>query len=107
MLKKLTINEIITPQFHILQKIHEANIPGRPFVSSVECHASKISKFVDHYLKPQAEALPSYIKNTADFINKINDGENITGEIFLVTLDVKFLHTNNPNYKGIEAQKKP
>ena len=48
-----------------------------------------MSKFVDHYLRPNAEALPSYIKDTADFISKINGVENITEDTFLVTLDVK------------------
>ena len=35
-------------------------IPGRPVVSSVECHTSKISKFVDHYLQPHTKSL-SYV----------------------------------------------
>ena len=46
---------------------------------------------MDHYLKPHAEALLSYIIDTADFINKINGVENITEETFLVTSDVKSL----------------
>ena len=71
--KILTTNEVRTPQFHILPKLHKPYIPGRPVISSVECHTSKTSTFVDHYLKPHAEALSSYIKDTADFIKKIND----------------------------------
>ena len=47
---RLTVDEVRTPQFHIFPKVHKTNIPGRPVVSSVECHTSKISKFVDHYL---------------------------------------------------------
>ena len=90
--KNLFTNDVITPQFHVLPKIQKPSILGRPVVSSVECHTSKISKFADHYLKPNAEALPSYNKATADFINKINGVENITGDTFLVTLDVKSLH---------------
>ena len=75
--KDLTTSDVTTPQFHILPKIHKLSIPGRPVVSSVECHTSKISKFVDHYLKPHTVALPSYIKDPADFVNKIN-GEGIS-----------------------------
>ena len=56
----------------------ERKIPGRLVVSLVEYHTSKISKFVDHYPEPHVEAPPSYIKDTADFINKINDAENVT-----------------------------
>ena len=65
------------PQLYILPKIKERNIPGRLFVSSVECHTNKLSKFVDHYLKPYAKTLPSYMKDTADFSNKINEAENM------------------------------
>ena len=63
--------------------IHKADIQ--------ECQTSKISKFVDHYLQPHINALPSYIKDTSDFINKISETENMTKDKFLVTLDVKSL----------------
>ena len=33
---KLTVDEVRTPQFYILTKIHKPNIPRRPAVSSVE-----------------------------------------------------------------------
>ena len=69
---KLTVDEVRTPQFHIFPKVHKTSIPGRPVVSSVECHTSKISKFVDHCLQPHAKSLPSYVKDTSDFINRIN-----------------------------------
>ena len=52
---KLTVDEVRTPQFHIFPKVHKTNIPGRPAVRSVECHTSKISKFVDHCLQPHAK----------------------------------------------------
>ena len=56
----------------------------------------------DFQIKPYAE---SFIKDTAGFINKINDAENITEETFLVTSDVKSLFMNIPNHEGIEAGK--
>ena len=84
---------------------HKTNIPGRPVVSSVECHTSKIFKFVDHYLQPHAKSLPSYIKDTSDFINRINEAKDIKKDTILVTLDVKSLYTNIPNHEGIEAVK--
>ena len=48
---KLTIDEIRTPQFHVFPIVHQTSIPGRPVASSVECHTSKISKFVDRYFQ--------------------------------------------------------
>ena len=32
-----------TPEFHLLPKIHKANNPGRPIISSVNSHTSRIS----------------------------------------------------------------
>ena len=83
---KLTADEVRTPQFHTFPKVHKTNIPGRPVVSSVECHTSKISKFVDYYLQPHAKSLPSYVKDTSDFINRINETKAINKDTILVTL---------------------
>ena len=33
-------------------KIHKEGIFGRPVISSVNCHSSKISKYVDYHLQP-------------------------------------------------------
>ena len=57
-----------TPVFYILPKIHKTNNPGRAVVSSVNSHTEKISAYVDDYLRPLAERLPSYIRDTTDFI---------------------------------------
>ena len=60
---------------------------------------------MDHFLKPHVEALPTTIKDTSDFINKINEVGNISEEIFLFILDVKSLYTNIPNHERIQAAK--
>ena len=86
-------------------KGHKPNIPGRPVVSSVECHTSKISKFVDHYLQPHARSLSSHTKDTSDFINRIDETKDINEDITFVTLDVKSLYTKVFNNDGIEAVK--
>ena len=49
------------PVFYMLPKIPKTNNPGRPVVSSVNSHTEKISAYVDDYLRPLAERLPSYI----------------------------------------------
>ena len=46
--KSLLEEKIKTPEFHLLPKIHKANNPGRPVISSVNCHTSRISEFVDY-----------------------------------------------------------
>ena len=96
---KLTVHEVRTPHFHTFPKVHKPNVPETPVVSSVECHTSKISKLVDHFLQPHAKSLPSYIKDTSDFINKINETKDINKDTILVTLDVKSIFQYQYSYQ--------
>ena len=49
------------------------------------------------------ESLPSYVKDTSDFITKIHDLKGIPQNAFLVTSDVKSLYSNIPYSDGINA----
>ena len=62
-----------------------------------------MSAFIDSILKPYMESLPSYIKDTTDFINKIRQLHQLSKDSFLVTLDVGSLYSNIPHKDGIEA----
>lgn len=95
-----------TSLFYMLPKIHK-NIqpcPGRPIVSSCASVTEKISSFIDSEIKPLAMQTLSYVKDTTDFINKLN---NINGEIqkdhILVVADVSSLYTNIPHKDGLTA----
>ena len=62
------------PTQTILQpKIHQENNPGRPALNSINCHTCEISRFADHHLQPLVKEVPSYINDTNDFVNKINN----------------------------------
>ena len=102
----LKTTNVKTPHFYITPKVHTKDIPGRPVVSSMDCHTSKLSKFVDHYLQPHAKVLPSYVKDTIDFIKKLENVKDTSVDSILVTLDVKAFYTNILNHEGIEVVKK-
>ena len=51
--------------------------------------------------------LKSYVKDSTNFIWKINNVEKVSGNGILVTIDVHSLYTNIPNKEGIEAVKQP
>ena len=95
-----------TPKLYMLPKIHKKDNPGRPVVSSVGCHTERISAYVDHHLQPFNKELESYVKDTTDFVKKIQalPAEPNENRI-LVTMDVKSLYTNIPNTEGMEAVK--
>ena len=65
----LTFYGYFTITFYISPEIHKENNPGRPVINSINYHISEISPFVDHDLQPLGGEIPSYIKDTTDFIN--------------------------------------
>ena len=70
-------------------KIHKKEKPGRPVVSSANCHTSSISKCVDYHLQPVLKNIQFF----PDFLTKLNHVRHILKEILLVTLDDKSLYT--------------
>ena len=50
--------------------------------------------------------IPSYVKDTNGFINKINVIKSVPKNSYLVTMDVRSLYTNIPNAKGISVAKR-
>ena len=84
-------------------KVHKEGNPGRPVVSTTDCHSTKISKYIDNQLQPHVKELKSYIKDSTNFIRKINNMEKFLTTAFLLTMDVCSFYTNIPNKEGIEA----
>lgn len=70
--------------------------PGHPIVASNECLLEPISEYVDCILRPLVEHLPSYLKDTGDFMMQLS-GINIevveSNNIFFTTMDVVSLYT--------------
>ncbi|XP_069134255.1 uncharacterized protein [Argopecten irradians] len=88
-------------KFYLLPKIHKPGNPGRPIINSIGHPTEKISKFIDFHLRPIVENLPSYLKDTTDYLNKTPCHDLPDG-----TLLVKIgccLYTNIPHADGIAA----
>ena len=77
-------------RFYILPKIHKnrQNPPGRPIVSANNHPTEHISEYVSDILNPLVSKLPSYIKDTTDFLRKLSTLNNLPNDSLLVTLDV-------------------
>ena len=71
----------------------------------MNCHTGNISKYVNYHLQPIFKEIPSYVKNTKDFLKKLDKVKGIPQESLLVTLDVKSLATNIANNRGLKAVK--
>ena len=95
-----------TPHFYLKPKVHKEGNPRRPVISSINCHTSKISEYVNHHIcQPIVKEIPSYVKDTTDFLRKINKINFVPDNPYLLSLDVKSLYTNIPNAEGIKFVK--
>jgi hypothetical protein len=64
-----------TPKFYGLPKVHKANHPLRPIVSSVGSVTYGAAKYLAKILGPLAGKTKHHVKNSVDFVNKIGDLE--------------------------------
>ncbi|XP_070556531.1 uncharacterized protein [Ptychodera flava] len=90
--------KIRTPRWYLLPKIHKPSPPktkfaGRPIISGCSSPTFRMSEFVDHFLKQVVVKQSTYIKDTTEFIRKI-ETIKIADNAILVTLDVVSMYTN-------------
>ena len=78
-IETLKIKDPEAPKFYMLPKLHEINNPGRLVVSSIWCHSTNIWKSVDYHLQP-------IVKNSNDFLNKIDTAKNTPANCLLLTI---------------------
>ena len=90
------------PEFYTLTKIHKPSPVGRPIVSGCDGPTEKLSSFVDKLLQPIAQQQKSYLKDTTDFVNFI-ENTKVPAEVILVSMDVTSLYTNIPQEEGIDT----
>ena len=96
----ISLKQPRTPEFYTLTKIHKKTPESRPIVSGSSGTTERISRLVDSLLQSIAIEQKSYIKNTSDFINFIENTQ-IPDNAVLATLDVSSLHANIPQDEGI------
>jgi len=94
-----------TPQLYLLPKIHKNKqpVPGRPIVSGNNSPTERISQLADYFLQPLVQQTPSFVKDTTDFLCKIEEASDLLPGTLLCTIDVSSLYTNIPNNEGIAA----
>ena len=94
-------------KLYLLPKTHERlfNVPGRPVISNCGTPTEKASEFLDSHLKTIMQKSWSYIKDSADFINKIGQIGDIPENAILVTADVVGLYPSIPHKTGLKALK--
>lgn len=102
----MVVDSPVTPVIYTLPKIHKSYTtvpPGRPIVAAIGSLTENISAFVDYFLQPLVTALPSYVKDSVQFIKMIQTIQLNNDHCFLVTMDIESLYTNVPFEGGLQA----
>ena len=74
----------------------------RPIVSSCNSITETISQFVDQWLQPHVKNLPSYLKDTTEFLKPI-ETTKLPSKCILASIDVSSLYTNIPHDDGKQS----
>ena len=64
-------NPVRTQEMYFLTKIHKNPYSERPIVSGCNGPTERVSAYMNHWLQPLAQSLPSYIKDSKSFISMI------------------------------------
>lgn len=86
-------------------KIIEYGFLGRPIVSLCGTPFHNLSHFIDRILLPLVQSQNTYIKDTKDFIQKL-ENLNLNNNILLATFDASNMYTNLEYSEIIEAVKR-
>ena len=82
------------------------SVPGRPVISNSGYFTENISSFLDHHLQPLTKNVKSYIQDTKQFLNKLEELPPLPQNSILSTMDVVGLYPNIPHELGLSAMKK-
>ncbi len=73
----------------------------RPIIAGPACPTHRLSNLLDILLQPLLVHVPSHIKDTIDFLNKLPS--TVQTDTYLVTYDVVNLYGSIPHQLGLEA----
>ncbi|XP_069505846.1 uncharacterized protein [Ambystoma mexicanum] len=101
----LQVKDPTIPKFYILPKIHKTmvNPPGRPIVSGTGAILEPLSRFADRYLKPYVAAMYSFVQDTTEVINMVEDMQFDPQQQLMVSLDIVSLYTCIPQQDTLQV----
>lgn len=77
---------------HTIKKTYKDIPPGRPMVAAFGSLTDKMSVFVDLYLQPLVRSLPSFVRDTMDFIEGVKNVKLPDVSVLLASIDVESLY---------------
>ena len=97
--------KIEAPNLHPFIKLHKQGNPIRPLINFKTAPAYNLAKYIDSLIKEKLDMFTdTSIKNTYDFIEKINKIKIEPG-YKMISLDVKNLYTSIPKHETVNFLK--
>ena len=94
---------IKTAELYLLNKIHsDPPTKARPIISANGCPVERISEYVDFFLQPFVSEQHTYIKETSDFIRKV-ELITVPNNALIITLDYESMYTNIIHEEAVNA----
>ena len=95
-------------RFYLWSKRHKRlhSVPGRFVISNSGFYTENISAFLDFHLRPIMAKVKSYIKDTNDFLRKLQNLPKLPDDVILCTIDVVGLYPNFSNDEDLLFLKK-
>lgn len=105
--KFLRVEHRKLPTFYCLPKTHKSltDPKRRPLVSGIDSVSEQASIFVNAFLCPLVVSLPSYTKDSIDFIQQ-KDNLTIPSNSLLVTIEIVALYNCIPHDRGVQQVKR-
>ena len=96
------LQELSVPKFYGLPKIHKADAPLRPIVSSVDSVTYNVAKHVAYIIGPLVGKSEHHIVNSQDFVDKIRDIQ-LDDDETITSYDVSALFTCVPSDEAVDV----
>ena len=109
-----SVNNPKLGRFYLLPKVHKRlhGVPGKPVISNSGFYTENMSSFIQYHLRPLAQNVKPYIKDTNDFLCKLANLPPLPDDVILCTIDVVGLYPNIPHderliamWKALDLQK--
>ena len=88
---------------HIFLHRRLENVPGRTVIFNCGTATERISEFLDFYIQQLVERVPSVIKDSTIFLQRLENLGHIPSAGILCTMDVVGLYPHIPHSEDLEA----
>ena len=91
-----------TQQMYFLKKIHKSQTAVRPICSGCGGPTEKLSRLIDHYIKPFVPHIKSYIRDSGHLIETLEQTQ-LPSTCTIGSIDIKAMYNHIPHDEGIKA----